>query len=140
MKTTTASTRLSAEALQAVRGQAARRGINVSTLLGQAIALLSVSAADPDNKLAAVAKLLGLEPDASADEIVEAIGALAEPAAATDPLAAAPEPPPVALTTLSRLSTSDRASLAKRGIATEAQFQAAKAAMPRSPSKKEAKK
>jgi len=140
MKTSVIGTRLSAAAIAAVRQAAAKRGVTVSTHLGQAIALLSVSAADPDNKLAAVAKLLGLPPDATGDQIIEAIGALAEVSGtdepAADPLASSAEPGPQ-LSRLSALSTITRAGLAKRGITTEAGFaQAKRDAMPRSPSKR----
>ena len=132
------STRLSSEALAVVRRTAAARRETLSVHVRAALTALSNGDAEAGTMVfAQLLKLLGLPDNASASQVREAVQAALDEALGpetADPLAAAPEPP-VALTTLSRLSTSDRASLAKRGIATEAQFQAAKAAMPRSPSK-----
>jgi hypothetical protein len=101
MKTTTVATRLSTDALAAFHRDAAKRGVSLSTHLRQAVAtLLSTDAVDPDKKLAAVANLLGLPLNSTADQIIEAISALGDGdpevtgAKPADPLAQLPDAPP----------------------------------------------
>jgi len=91
--------------------------------------------------LKAVCSALGLPSDVAAETLKSAFAALLEAAATpepsnADPLAATAEPPPQPNAHFAKLSADQRASLAKRGITTLAQFNAAKAALVRrTPSK-----
>lgn len=117
------ATRVTSEQLQATTAAARARGQTLSAALREAcVTLLSAAGVDPVAKLAAVAKLLGLPRDASADDIIQAIGELAPaPETPPDPLASGAEAPPET-SAFSRLSPHERVRAAALGITNDAQL------------------
>jgi phage I-like protein len=119
--------------------EAARRGTTASKLIAAMLRRTSLAAAadDPEAQIADLCAALGISATSTPENILAAVSALLQSLGSTAPSPPGPaapkkppadpapkKPPPPA--SLARLTASERATLAARGVTTDAQFTALK--------------